>query len=63
MIGQGAAAHVVSIYASEGRVFDGYTLVGFIAMISCTVGTNLVPKIGAMDPIGARFLLGAFGWK
>jgi multidrug transporter EmrE-like cation transporter len=44
-------------------VFDGYTLVGFIAMISCTVGANLMLKLGAMDPVGARFLLGAFGWK
>ena len=44
-------------------MFDGYTLLGFVVMISCTVGANLMLKIGAMDPIGARFLLGAFGWK
>lgn len=44
-------------------MLDVYTLLGFIAIISCTVGANLMLKIGAMDPIGTRFLLGIFGWK
>ncbi len=44
-------------------MLDGYTLAGFITIICCTVGANLMLKIGAMDPIGARFLLGVFGWE
>jgi drug/metabolite transporter (DMT)-like permease len=44
-------------------VLDVYTLLGFIVIISCTVGANLMLKIGAMDPIGTRFLFGILGWK
>ena len=44
-------------------MLDVYTLSAFIAIISCTVAANLMLKIGAMDPIGTRFLLGILGWK
>ena len=42
---------------------NGHTLLGFIAMISCTIGANLMLKIGAMDPPEGRFLFSVFGWK
>ena len=44
-------------------MLDAYTLFGFIVIISCTVGANLMLKIGAMEPVGTRFLLGLLGWK
>jgi len=32
-------------------------------MIAFTVAANLMLKIGAMDPPGARFVFGVMGWK
>ena len=39
------------------------TLLGFIAVIACTVAANLMLKIGAGVPEVQRILFGVFGWK
>ncbi len=44
-------------------MLDARTLLGFAFMVTLTVAANLMLKVGAMDPPGARFMLGILGWK
>ena len=39
------------------------TLIGFAAVIACTVMANLMLKLGAGVPEAERILFGVFGWK
>ena len=39
------------------------TLLGFAAMIACTVAANLMLKLGASVPAAERALFGVLGWK
>lgn len=39
------------------------TLAGFLAVVACTVGANLLLKLGAAAPPAERVFLGIFGWK
>ena len=39
------------------------TLIGFTAVIACTVAANLMLKLGAGVPEAERILFGVFGWK
>jgi drug/metabolite transporter (DMT)-like permease len=39
------------------------TLIGFAAVIACTVGANLMLKLGAGVPEAQRIFFGVFGWK
>ncbi|HVH75910.1 MAG TPA: hypothetical protein VM755_13430 [Stellaceae bacterium] len=39
------------------------TLAGFLAVIGCTVGANLMLKLGAAAPTSERIFFGVFGWE
>ena len=39
------------------------TLLGFVAVIACTVAANLMLKLGASVPEAQRVLFGLLGWK
>lgn len=39
------------------------TLAGFVAVIGCTVGANLMLKLGAAAPPAQRIFMGVLGWK
>jgi drug/metabolite transporter (DMT)-like permease len=39
------------------------TLLGFVAVIACTVTANLMLKLGASVPEAQRVLVGLLGWK
>ena len=39
------------------------TLLGFAAMVACTVAANLMLKLGAGVPEAQRILFGLLGWK
>jgi drug/metabolite transporter (DMT)-like permease len=39
------------------------TLVGFAAMVACTVAANLMLKLGAGAPEAQQALFGLLGWK
>jgi drug/metabolite transporter (DMT)-like permease len=39
------------------------TLLGFVAVIACTVAANLMLKLGASVPEAQRNLFGLLGWK
>jgi drug/metabolite transporter (DMT)-like permease len=44
-------------------VLQPATLLGFAAMIACTVAANLMLKLGAGAPEAKRVLFGVLGWK
>jgi drug/metabolite transporter (DMT)-like permease len=44
-------------------VLQPATLLGFAAMIACTVAANLMLKLGAGVPEAERALFGVLGWK
>ncbi len=41
---------------------DGRVVLGFLGIIGCTVGANLLLKAGAMAPAADRVLFGVLGW-
>jgi drug/metabolite transporter (DMT)-like permease len=44
-------------------VLQPATLLGFAAMVACTVAANLMLKLGAGVPEAQRILFGLLGWK
>jgi drug/metabolite transporter (DMT)-like permease len=38
------------------------TLLGFLAVVSCTVAANVLLKTGAMAPVEDRIIFGVLGW-
>ena len=41
---------------------DPRVVLGFLGIIGCTVGANLLLKAGAMAPASSRVLFGVLGW-
>ena len=41
---------------------DARVVLGFLGIIGCTVGANLLLKAGAMAPASSRVLFGVLGW-